>query len=89
MRLDMKLEHEDGTVEEITATVPDLMAWEKKYGTKTSDLANGVSVTDLAFLAWSALKRTGQTTKAFEAWSSTLVDLERVEPEVRPTQPEA
>lgn len=89
MRLDMKLEHEDGTVEEITATVPDLIAWEKKFGTKTSDLANGTGVTDLAFLAWNALRRTGQTSKTFEAWSSTLIDLERTEVEARPTQPEA
>lgn len=89
MRLDMKLEHEDGTVEEVTATVPDLMAWEKKYGTKTSDLTNGVAITDLAFLAYSALKRTGQVTKTFEAWSSTLVDLERTDPAINPTQPEA
>lgn len=89
MRLDMKLEHEDGTVEFVAATVPDLMAWERKFGTKTSDLATGAAVTDLAFLAWNALKRTGQTTKTFEVWSSTLVDLERTESEARPTQPEA
>lgn len=90
MRLNIRTEHEDGTVEQITATVPDLMRWEKTYGTKTSDLANGVSVTDLAYLAWAALTRTKATTLTFEKWSATLVNLEQGEaPEPRPTQPEA
>lgn len=90
MRLNIRCEHEDGTVENVTATVPDFMAWEKTNKAKTSDLANGVAITDLAFLAWSALKRTQQTTKTFDAWSSDLLDLDRVEDEApRPTKPEA
>lgn len=90
MRLKLKCEFEDGTVENVTATVPDLIAWERKFNTKISALTDGVRVEDLAFMAWNSLKRQGLTTLAFDAWSNGLVDLEQIEDkEPRPTKPEA
>lgn len=90
MRLTIKTEQEDGTVTEIVATVPDFLAWEKKTGKTTSEMATAIGMTDLAFLAWNAGRRKGLIKESLEKWAEGLVVLEPAgDDEARPTPPGA
>ena len=56
MRLELKatIAGEDHLV---TTSLKDVIEWERRYKKQASQLANGVGMEDLAFLAWSAGKR--------------------------------
>ena len=56
MRLEIKatIGGEDHTV---ITSLKDVIEWERRYKRRASDLAQGVGMEDLAFLAWSAGKR--------------------------------
>jgi len=89
MRLTIRTEAEDGTVADVVATVPDFLAWEKKTGKTTTEMANSIGMTDLAFLAWNALRRKGLK-ESLEKWADSLVLLEPTsDDEARPTPPAA
>jgi len=56
MKLTMRVDLGDGPFT-VTTTLQTIVAWERRYKKKASDLAAGVGVEDLAFLAWDACKR--------------------------------
>ena len=59
MKLTMAVEMDTGEKFEVTTNLYTVVAWERKYKRKASDMANGVGVEDLAFLAHTAAKDTG------------------------------
>lgn len=75
MRAGIKITFQDNTSAEVVALVPDFVAWERHSKRKTSDLSNGIGVEDLAFLGWSALKRS-EPQAAFEKWIETVAEIE-------------
>jgi predicted secreted protein len=44
---------------EVTTSLKDIVAWERRYKNKASNLANGIGFEDLLFLAWEASKTAG------------------------------
>lgn len=64
-----------GEVLDISCSVPDFIAWERKTKNKTSDLSKGIGVEDLAFLAYSALKRQGENLKPFDSWLNEIDEI--------------
>ena len=44
---------------EVTTSLKDLVAWERRYKNKASNLMNGIGFEDLLFLAWEASKSSG------------------------------
>ena len=44
---------------EVTTTLANIVAWERRYKNKASNLGNGIAVEDLLFLAWEASKTAG------------------------------
>lgn len=44
---------------EVTTSLKDIVAWERRYKNKASNLANGIGFEDLLFLAWEASKSSG------------------------------
>jgi hypothetical protein len=65
------------------------VAWERKYRRKASDLAQGIGMEDLAYLAYEASKRNKIVVPAeFDKFIDKLITLEVVseEPE-NPTEP--
>jgi hypothetical protein len=44
---------------EVTTSLKDLVAWERRYKSKASQLMNGIGFEDLLFLAWEASKTNG------------------------------
>lgn len=59
---------QDATEFEVTAIVPDFIAWERHSKKKISDLVTNIAIEDMAFLAHSALKRQGEKVKPFDGW---------------------
>lgn len=79
MRLGITVTYHSGEQESATVLPPEWIKWETKTGRKISDVANDLlGISDLAFLAYSALKRekAGSPIKAYEAWIETIADLE-------------
>ena len=78
MRAGIKITYLDDSTADTVAIVADFIAWERKFRRKASDLANGVAIEDLAFLAWSSLHRTKQTGQDFDEFCGTVAEVEMV-----------
>ena len=59
MKLNLQVTMQDGNTFEVSPTLFTVVAWERKYKRKASDMANGVGLEDLAFLAHSAAIHAG------------------------------
>ena len=66
----------------ITTTLATLVAWERKFKMKTSDLADNFGMEDMAFMAWHTAKTQtdhGQSIPVeFDSFVNKLVDMEIV-----------
>jgi len=53
-----------------------VIAWERKYQTKISRVADtGLGMEDLAFLAWEATRASGTVVPPFETWIEALEEI--------------
>jgi hypothetical protein len=76
----------DGTVDQVTIAVPDFIRWEKTYKTRTSELSSSWRMEDWTFLAWAALKRTGEVDAKFDDWVQDVLEVALLEDDApRPT----
>ena len=58
MKLTLRVDQGDGPIE-VTTNLYTIVAWERRYKTKASNIANGIGMEDLAFLAHTALQQIG------------------------------
>ena len=69
----------------ITTTLATLVAWERKFKMKTSDLAENFGMEDMAFMAWHSAKTQtehGQSIPVeFDSFVNKLVNIEIVSSE--------
>ena len=72
MRFNLRIKFADGADKEITASVPDLIAFEDKFNISVGKLAVEQRLSHLLFLAWHSEKRTKATNKTFEEWAETV-----------------
>ena len=56
MKLDLKVTTNDGAYT-VSTNLFVIVAWERKYKRKASDLASGIGVEDLAFMAYESCKQ--------------------------------
>ena len=91
MRQRIAITDDEGITLEVVALPPDFIAWERHAKRRMSDLADGLGMEDMAFLAWSALRRrSSEPRPPFDVWIQHLSDLEFLEDEPpTPTKPEA
>ena len=76
----------DETTYEVTTNLYVIIAWERKYKQKASNLATGVGMEDLAFMAFESCKVHGITVPAiFDDYVKKLVAIEVITDE--PTNP--
>jgi hypothetical protein len=61
MQLRLKATFTDGTVNEVVTNLSTVVAWERKYKRKASEMASGIGVEDLAFLCYEATRASGTT----------------------------
>lgn len=46
----------DGTAYEVTTTLATIVAWERRFKRKASEMAQAAGIEDLAYMAWEAAK---------------------------------
>jgi hypothetical protein len=84
MKLGITVTYHSGESESATVLPPEWIKWEVKTGRKITDASKDVlGISDLAFLAYSAIKRekAGQPVKPYEIWVETIADLDIVSSE--------
>jgi hypothetical protein len=76
MKTEITIEYQSGEVATYVAAPPEWSKWETRTG-KTIQQANEIGITDLMFLAYSAMKRenAGKPMKSFEVWSESVSDV--------------
>lgn len=77
MRMILRVELTDGSIEEVKCGARDFVAFEEKYERSVARFEQELKLTDLLFIAWHALTRQKKTTKDFQNW---LDDVEAIEP---------
>jgi hypothetical protein len=81
MKLHLKVDLGDGPFV-VTTNLQTVIAWERKYRKKAGDLASGIGMEDLAFMAWECCKRDKVVVPVeFDSFISRLAELEVVSEE--------
>ena len=81
MKLTLKVETTD-TAYEVATNLFVIVMWERKYKRKASDMASGIGVEDLAFMAYEASKINKIVVPSeFETFIKNLVNIEVVDTE--------
>jgi hypothetical protein len=70
--INLRVTYIDETTVECSAIAADLIAFEARFDLSVARLGDEVRLTHMFFLAWHALKRTGQTTDEFEKWVESV-----------------
>ena len=79
MQLTLKVELPDN-IYTVTTNLYVVVAWERKFKRKASDMANGIGIEDLAYLAFEASKLNKIVIPAeFDNFIKQLVNIEVVE----------
>ena len=88
MKLILSVKLEDGETYQVTTNLFVIITWERKFKRRSSDLANGIGMEDLAFMAYEASKQQGHPVPiSCDEFVKKLEDLEVVESlAVNPTQ---
>lgn len=68
MQIKLEIKTQDGKTHKVTASDVDILALEEQFDTDAPKLKDRPRMIWLAFLAWSVLNRTGQTTEAWDDW---------------------
>jgi len=81
MKLILKVDIGEGPFT-VTTNLQTIVAWERRYKRKASDMAAGIGIEDLAFMAWESCKQAKVVVPVeFDTFVSRLVDLEVVSEE--------
>jgi hypothetical protein len=81
MKLTLKVETTD-TAYEVVTNLFVIVMWERKYKRKASDMASGIGVEDLAFMAYEASKVNKIVVPSeFETFIKNLVNIEVIDTE--------
>jgi len=70
--INLRVTYIDETSVECSAIAADLIAFEARFDLSVARLEKEVRLTHMFFLAWHALKRTGQTADEFEKWVESV-----------------
>lgn len=88
LRRTLWLQLDDGTEHTVTTTVADALRYERTY---KKPLFDGVGVTQMVFLGWSALRRTGAIDVKYPEFEHQVADFEDItddSDDADPTQPD-
>jgi hypothetical protein len=79
MKINLRVTFNDETVEEVSATARDLVAFEDKFTKSVASLESDFRITDLLWLAWDFLERKGKTKLTFDDWCDEVENIEASE----------
>lgn len=72
MRINLRVEYNNGTAEEVVCSASDLVRFESEFNLSVTRLEQEMRLTHLLFLAHSSLARQGKTKVDFDAWIETV-----------------
>jgi len=76
MKIALKVEYLDGTIESVEAVFADFVGFERTWQRSVVRLETEMRLTDLAWLAWSALSHRGKTKLKFDPdWIATVAQV--------------
>lgn len=75
MKFNLLINFNDGSEKEITASTPDLVAFEDKFNLSIGKLATEQRLGHLLFLAWHSEKRNKGTDLGYDAWLDTVASV--------------
>ena len=86
MKLTMQVQEKEATYT-VETNLFVIIAWERKFKRKISDLSNGIGMEDLAFMAFECCKQNGHPVPAvFDDYIKRLVNIDVLDEEtVNPT----
>lgn len=80
MQLTLKAVFHDGNTQVIETNLATIVAWERKYKRKASDMGSGIGVEDLAFMCYIASQKSGVTVPAtLDNYIDSLKNIEVVD----------
>lgn len=87
MKLTLQVTEIDKEPYQVTTTLAVVVAWERKFKRKASELANGnIGLEDLSFMAYEAAKASGMAVPpAFDGYLARLDDIDVVDNDTNPT----
>ncbi len=77
MKINLRVEYVSGESLDVSATAPDLVAFEDKFNLSVTKLESEMKFTHLVWLAWTSLNRQKLVVKEFDSW---LADVASVGP---------
>lgn len=72
MKFNLLIQFNDGSEKEITASTPDLVAFEDKFNLSVAKLATEQRLGHLLFLGWHSEHRNGETKLGYDEWLGTV-----------------
>jgi hypothetical protein len=76
MKIDLTVKLIEGEPVDVSARFADFVAFERTWNRSVAKLENDTRLTDIAWLAWHALKRTRQTALVFDPdWINTVEEV--------------
>ena len=80
MQLRLKATFNDGTINEVVTNPSTVVAWERKYRRKASEMALAIGVEDLAYLCYEATRASGTTVPgSLDQFIATLLSIDVLE----------
>lgn len=80
MQLTLKAVFKDGNTQLLETDLATIVAWERKYKRKASDMATGIGVEDLAFLCYTATQHAGiEVPSTLDTYIKNLKNIEVVD----------
>lgn len=80
MKISLNVDYLDGSGVTTSAVTPDFIEWEDNFGKSILALDDEPRITEVAYLAWAALRRQGKTAAEFKAWTQTVDSVSFGEP---------
>jgi hypothetical protein len=72
MKINLRVEYDNGTSEEVVCSASDLVKFEDKFQISVTRLEQELRLTHLLFLAHSSLARQGKVKAGFDEWIETV-----------------
>jgi len=76
MKINLRVTLNDKSVEEVSATARDIVAFEDKFAKSITSLSTNFFVTDMLWVAWHWLERQGKTKMTFDEWCDEVDEIE-------------
>ena len=80
MQLTLKITFNDDTQQTVSTNLFTIVAWERKYKRKASQMSEGIGIEDLSFMAYESSRAAGITVPALhDEYIKSLKNLEVIE----------